>query len=288
MQGRTVEVAKKTIAYAAFADPRDTHMSTIVEDYNRRIPVLEPTTQVISALNSKNLGVLKELPELPDAIYAEYLDRNDKWTLRRDIFYRAGFTAETAKLFETIPYLGFTDSNRVDLRATFDLAQPIARSRKFSREMDGVEGLSMERGKFVLLNDDIVEDKHAFGRIKSIQTSGANITGITLDNILPLSGTGAEIDPVTGEFTDSPQMAVTIRLTTGQVITKPITDIADSKVLTFVTPFVLAGTGIEEGLSVVSGIAGRESIPCIVFEVIPKGLETRTIILVDEGNELHR
>jgi hypothetical protein len=178
-QGRSIAEVKGVIAATGYASPRESNMLSIVEDYDRSA---EPISQVLSPLNSKLLGVNIPLPELEHAIYAEYYDAADDWKIRRDIFYRTGFDVNTATLFSTITYDGFTAAAKVATRAAFDLKQVVARARRVRREI-GIEGYSLWRGKLVGHNDDVLDLKQAQGLIRSLEVSGGNIVSMTVDNI---------------------------------------------------------------------------------------------------------
>lgn len=281
-QGRSVAEVKAVIASAGYASPRESNMLSVVEDYDRGA---EPVTQVLSPLNSKLLGLNIPLPELEHAIYAEYFDAADDWKIARDIFYRDGFDANTASLFSTVTYDGFTDAAKVATRAAFDLKQVVARARTVRLEM-GMEGYSLERGKLVAHNDDVLNTTHAQGLIRTITQSGGNVVSITVDNIIPFSLNQDE----TAAFVDGLDLAnatgVAIRKADGTSVVKTLTNVSDSNICTFTTPFVLSGSGIEVGQMCVFGRAGQEYSRMIVMGVEPQGLETRIITLAAEAPEL--
>lgn len=282
VQGRSLDEVKRMIAYCGYASPRDSNMVSIIEDYDRSA---ESITQMISPLNSRNLGSSIALPKLPHAIYAEYLDAADDWKVRRDIIYRRGFDVNTASYFDTITYDGFTDTAAVAARAAFDLLQLELRSASYSYEL-GIEGYSIERGDLIGLNDDTLDVKMAQGLIVSIQTSGANITGITVDNVVPFAANQDDLEALMEGLDLANATGVGIRLDDGTVTIKTLTDVADSKVCTFTTPFASSGSGIEVGQMAVFGVAGKSFRRCIVHAVVPSGTETRTVTLRDEAPEL--
>ena len=287
-QSKSLAEVKKVLAYCGFADPRDTNLVSIAEDYDRSGDAI---SQMLSPLNSRNLGTDLTLPRLPHAIYAEYFDAADDYKVRRDIIYRDGFDVNTATYFDTLTYEGFTNTTKVAARAAFDLLQMQARSRAYTREI-GIEGYSLKRGDLVGLNDDTLDKQQARGVIRSIQTSGGNITGITVDNIIAFSAGQGDIENVNDISTltdilntDTP-FGVAIRIADGTSTARPLSNVTDSNVCTFTTPFTESGSGIEVGQLAVFGISGREFRRAIVIDVTPNDLETRTIILRDEAPEL--
>jgi hypothetical protein len=81
-------------------------------------------------------------------------------------------------------------------------------------------------------------------------------------------------------------MGVVIRLDDGSTITKTLSDVTDSNICTFTTPFTFAGSGLAAGQMVLAGIAGKESRRMIVMDMEASGFESRTLILADEGSSL--
>lgn len=287
-QSKSLAEVKQILASCGYASPRDTNLVSIAEDFDRSGDVI---SQMLSPLNSRNAGTDLTLPRLPHALYAEYFDAADDWKIKRDIVYRDGFDAGTASRFDTVTYDGFTNASKVAARAAFDLLQMQLRSRAYSREI-GIEGYSLKRGDLVGLNDDTLDRQQACGLIRSIQTSGGNITGITVDTIIALSGgqdSFEDVDDVSSLTdvldTDEP-FGVAIRIADGTSTARPLSNVTDSNVCTFTTPFTESGSGIEVGQLAVFGISGREYRRAIVVDVTPNDLETRTLILRDEAPEL--
>lgn len=279
-QGRSVAEVKSVIASTGYASPRESNMLSVVEDYDRSG---EAISQMLSPLNSKLLGVNIPLPELEHAIYAEYFDAADDWKIRRDIFYRTGFDANTATLFSTVTYDGFTAAAKVATRAAFDLKQVVLRARTVRLEI-GIEGYSLYRGKLVGHNDDVLNTTQAQGLIRSITESGGNVVSITVDNIIPFSVNQDELAAFVEGLDLANATGVAIRKSDGASVVKTLTNISDGSVCTFTTPFALAGSGLEEGLMCVFGRAGQTHDRMIVMAVEPQGLETRIVTLAAAGD----
>lgn len=284
-QGRSVAEVKAVIASTGYASPRESNMLSVVEDYDRS---LEAVTQVLSPLNSKLLGVNIPLPDLEHAIYAEFLDEDDDWKIRRDIFYRDGFDANTASFFSTVTYDGFTDATRVAARAAFDLKQVVLRARNVRLEI-GMEGYSLERGKLVAHNDDVLNITQGQGLIRSLEVSGGNVVSMTVDNIYPFSVNQDELAAFAEGLDLANATGVAIRKNDGTSIVKTLTNVADGTVCNFTTPFPLSDLGLTQaaegiGLKAVFGRAGQEYARMIVMGVEPQGLETRIVTLAAAGD----
>ena len=285
--GRSIGDVKKIIATCGYASPRDAHMVGVVQDYDRSaLP-----GRAISPLNSRNLGMTVPGERIPEARYIEYVDAADEYKFKHEIIYRKGFDINTATYFDTQTYEGFTDATKTMARAQFDLDQLVLRGVSHKRQL-GIEGYLYQRGEVVLLNDDVLDEAQTSGIIQSVQTSGPNVISITLNNLVPFSIAQQNVEAVQdmASLTDilniSQAMGVVIRLDDGSTITKTLSDVTDSNVCTFTTPFTYAGSGLAAGQLVLAGVAGKESRRMIVMDMEASGFESRTLILADEANEL--
>lgn len=289
LQGARVGEAKQLIATAGYASPRDADTYGVVEDKDTSS---DPVRFLITPLNSKDEGTTQELPDLPDAIRAEFSDASQSYAVDHTIVYRDGMDASTARIFETVNYPGFTDAAKVEARAAFDLKQSHLRQVRYTRRM-GLEGMNLRRGTLVGLGDDVIDGDRAAGWIKSIELSGGNVVSITLDNIMPFSAAtdielADDITAITDVVNTSLPMGVAIRIPGGEALLKQVDEITDSNVCTFTTPFTYAGSGLDVdldavGLMVVAGHWGNVVRRCKVMSVVPQGYEDRIVILADEA-----
>lgn len=152
-----------------------------------------------------------------------------------------------------------------------------------------MEFIGLKRGNPVALADDTVDDAVAYGRIVSVQRSGTDVVSITLDNVVAvLDGSVTAIDDITS-LTDvldlSAAMGVAIRVPGSDIVEKQISNVTDTNVMTFSTPF--ADDDIVPELVVAIGRWGRIVRRCKLLYAIPQGYEQRTLILVDEAPELY-
>lgn len=287
LQGGVVGDAKQMIATCGYAAPSDGEVYGVVED---RDTSADPVMYMITPQNSKDEGNVNDIPDLPHAIRAEFSDASQTYAIEHRIIYREGYTEENATLFDTINYSGFTDAAKVDARAQFDLDQKYARRAIYTRRC-GRSALGIKRGDVVGLVDPTIDGDKSFGWIQSIQTSGSDVTGITIENLAKWSVSGdlGSVDDLEG-LSDldsiSTEMAVAVRILGSEILIKKVTNTSDSTTCTFQTPFPLAGSGLEEGLMVVAGKYATITRRCRVLYVIPDGFEERILVLVDEAPEL--
>jgi len=287
MSGSRVGEAKQMLASVGYATPRDADMYGVVEDYDTSA---ETYRYLITPMNTKDEGNANEVPDLPHAIRAEFANEDESFAVDHATVYLDGYDASNAKLFETINYLGITNATQVAARALFDLRQKLFRTAIYTRRV-GIEGIGIRRGMVVGLADDTVDGNTAAGKIVSIQTSGSNVTSITLDSIMPWDVKSdflavEDITSVSDVLNTSEPMGVAIRIPGSNALIKQVSDVTKSNVCTFTTPFALAGSGLAEGQLVVAGRFAKIVRRCKVLHIIPKGFEERLLLLVDEAPEI--
>lgn len=282
-QGRSIGDVLSTIAYTGYASPREANTSSIVQDYDRSA---EPISQLLSPLNCRLLSNIVGLPDIEHAIIAQYLNEDDEYKVARETVYRDGYDAQTATFFVTIDYEGITNTSKVIARATFDIKQAIYRASLVKVEVD-IEGFDFWRGKLVGHNDDTLYNKQATALIVSIQDDGVNITGITVDNVVPFSANQDDLEALMSGLDLSNATGVGIRLGDDTVIVKTLTNVIDSKVALFTTPFTIGSIEIEIGQLVVFGIATTTPYArMLVMEVEMQGFEKRVLTLAPEAPEI--
>lgn len=287
LQGRVIDVPKQMLATCGFASPRDAESYGVVQD---RDTSAEPVRYIISPANSRDTGTKQELPDLPDAIRAEFNDEDQSYAVEHVIIYRDGMSAATAKVFETITYQGFTALAKVQQRALFDLRQAQFRQVRYNRVV-GFDGIVLNRGDLVGLSCDVIDGDKAAGWIAAITTVGPDVVSITLDNVMPWSvSQGLEgvddFSAITDMVDISEPMGVAIRIPGAPALLKQVSDISDSNVCTFVTPFALAGSGLAVNQLVAAGRWGSVMRRCKIMSVKPKGLSQRAVVLADEAPNL--
>ena len=293
LQGARVAEAKQLIATAGYASPRDADTYGVVEDKDTSS---EPLRFLITPQISSDLQISQELPELPDAIRAEYSDEDQAYAVDHVTVYRDGVTAETAKVFETVSYPGLTNATKVQDRARFDLRQAYLRQTRYSVLM-GDAAITLQRGSLVGLSSDLVDGATAAGYVTEIEVSGGNVQSLTLDNIMPWGASGdvesiEDISAITDIVDPSQPMGVAIWIPGADVVRKQVSNITDSNLVAFTTPFPYAGSGLDtvdlekEGVLVVAGTWTTVVRRCKVMSVVPQPDMKRLIVLADEAEGL--
>jgi hypothetical protein len=286
--GRSMGDALGLLASAGYARPAKSETWGVLQDFDR---TNEVPTQLFSPRNSNSFQWSKAFPYLPDGFNVTYRDREQDYVPTQVLVFRPGVDAGTASIFEAVDYIGITDLNKVVERATFDLAQATARSAFYSLVVP-MEGIVCRRGDLVAVQHDKIVRQAGFARINSLIMSDNTVTGAVLDSEIPLAP-GADnifdvidIFAVDDIFNLGTRLGVSIRLSTGLIITKQIrSEAVDSNVITFDPPFTMVD-GLETDCVVVSGILGLSYKRMIVIDVQPEVDLQATLTLVDEAPTL--
>lgn len=287
IQNQSLPEVLQMIASCMFGSPRYVDTWGVILDKDRSS---DDIMQLLTPLNSKDLGTVKEFPRMPHAIRAQYASANEENDLRDDVVaFAPGYDAATASIYESITYQGFTDPNKVAERAQFDIDQTYLRSIRYIRDVHH-EGLLTPRGSLIGLSDDVVEEVHRYSIITGVVSSGGNVTGLQLETLIDLetlAQSQSYMPPTDAEAGAINQLAITVRLNDGSPSTHFITETEAASEVTFATP--VPDTGQFEHPQIVSiGIAGREYKRCLVMAVEPhKGGEMLRLYLADERPELY-
>lgn len=248
----------------------------------------ETPEQVFTPRNTNSISVRRAFPSTPHAFRITWLDEDNNFEPAETYVYRDGYSALNAELIESIEYLGITNSARVLERAELDFGQLKYRNALYSFNTD-IEHLYATKGSLVALSTDIIQFHHSSARVVSVQTSGPNITGLTLDEKLRVSsmndlGTIPDLG-VVPDLGSVGSPGVLIQLKSGSTLVKEIVNSGDSEVITFTTPF--AASDIEEGCLVACGPLASETKRMIVLGVAPAADLQAKVTLVDEAPELN-
>lgn len=287
IQNQSLPEVLQMIAGTMYGSPRFVDKWGVILDRDRSD---DDIIQLLTPLNSKDLGTIKQFPRLPHAIRAQYTNDLDDNSFNDDIVaFAPGYDVNTATIYESITYQGWTDPNKVLARAQFDINQTYLRSVRYVRDVH-LEGLVTPRGSLIGLADDVVEQVHRYSILESVITSGGNVVGLQLETLIDLDVLAQDqsyMAPTDAEQGAINQLAVTVRLNDGSPSTHLIEETAASSTVTFVTP--VADTGQFDRPQIVAiGIAGREYKRCIVMAVEPhKGGEMLRLYLADERPELY-
>lgn len=283
MDGLSIIEAYRQVLAAGYGAPDWDGFWSIVWEYDRSG---ETPVQMFTPANTQGLTVNRTFPRLPHAFKPIFQNQDDDYNIdEASLVYADGYSADNATRIEEIDLPGWTDPTKVAERALFDLRQLYLRKSRYSFVI-GVEGLVCEKGDLVRLRHDVISRYHDFSRIKTIERSGGNITGLTLESKVDLSIAVGEIEE---------RMAAGIqysdRSTTTQIVDqKTVTDH-----VTFTTPFPDPDAGKTEdddfilvpGMIVGFGVVNEEEENMVVlwYEYVDE--LNRRITLVDEARGLH-
>lgn len=289
VQGLSVPQCLQLIAASGWATPRQSDVWGVIVEQDRSG---DSIVQLLTPLNSRDLGTSKDFPQLPHAIRAEFFDEDEDYEFRDDVIvYADGYSAATATLIESIRYDGFTDATKVQARAQLDLDQLYLRGVRYLREV-GQEGFITPRGSLVGLADEVLVRAQRYALIKTVTTSGGNVTGFTLDTVIDLAEgnadpySAADIFAAADAYAISNTMGIAIRKNDGTAVTHAITQTTASSTVTLATP--VADTGqYEPGQLCALGVSGTEYKRCIVMSVEPGDDETFRLVLADEAPQIH-
>jgi hypothetical protein len=251
----------------------------------------EAPIQLFSQRNSKGLAIRRAFPRLPDGLRVRFNDETNDYQPKEIFVYRKRLPALPTNI-ESMNYIGITSEALAIDRAYLDLAQLIRRATLHSFECD-IENIYCTKGSLVLLAHDTIARHYDSARVVSVQTSGPNVTGLTLDVPLRLSLVGLVLSPDGEEVVDSngdPVISndypagVVIQLKDGSTLTKQIEETTDTDIITFTTPFAIpAGSLLEADCLVACGPFASVEKRMLVLGVQPQNDYTAALTLVDEA-----
>ncbi len=219
----------------------------IVQDKSQATPV-----QHFTPRNSFNFHARKAFLDFPHALKVRFTNPDADWQQDEVIVYDDGFSAGNATKFEVMDTLGITNSDQAWRIGRYFLAVMRLRPETYEFGTD-FENIICTRGDLVRLSHDVLLVGLAVGRVLSVQTSGPNCTGITLDQGCPMAA--------------GPSYGVRMRYADGSSVVKSIVNNpGEQTVLVFTTPFAAPHPAV--GDLVLFGESGLESIPVIVKEII--------------------
>lgn len=277
-----IEVYRQVLA-AGYGAPDWPGTWSVIWEYDRSA---ETPVQLFTPLDTRGLTVSLSLAKLPHAFRPIFQDEDDDYNVNEgSLVYIDGQSADTATRIEELNLPGWTNAAKVAERALFDLRQLYLRKRRFAFEI-GLAGLEARRGDLVILRHDVVSRYHDFSRIKSIQKSGGNITGLTFESEVDLSIAVGEVEE---------NMAAVIQFTDRSTGTHQVNEKVLTDVVTFTTPFADPDDGVTDedeflmrvGMSVGFGVVNTEEENMVVlwYEYVDE--LTRRLTLVDEARGLH-
>jgi hypothetical protein len=135
------------------------------------------------ARNVRNFSWQKAFIDRPHAIKFNFVNAADGYAVNERIVYNDGYTIANATQFQQVQLPGLTDPDLVQKHGRYLLAIQKLRPAVYSFETDA-EGIIAEPGDLVRISHDAIAVGLISARIKSVQMSGVNATGITIDELV--------------------------------------------------------------------------------------------------------
>lgn len=289
VKGLSVSNVLRMIAAAGWSVPRQSDKWGVITE---KLRSAEPIVQNFTPLNTMGFTVSKDFPKLPHALRCEFYNDADDYEISDTTVYADGYSRQTATLIESITYDGITKKSDVEKRALLDLRQMYLRPVKYKLNC-GPENIVSRRGDLVGLTHDVIDRQHAYGIIKSVTTSGPDITGLVMEATVDFTFNDADFFAPADFF--SPQTDIfelgtagaSIRGRTGDIITVAISNTTVTDTVTFASPYEDEAGEIVAGNLVVFGIISREFRRCLIFSIEADQDLTAQITLIDEAPGIH-
>ncbi len=223
---------------------------TVIIDRPNKIP-----TGLIAARDCSNFTIEMGFEDLPHFWRVRFRDRAEGYEQRPIVIYRDGYNADNAYISREISLPGVTIRKQAEDLTQYYVASAIHRNKRYTFDLDWTS-LLYHVGDRVPINHDVLNLVHRSGRILSIQTSGSDITGITLDETVEMEA---------GE-----DYGVGIRFNnagSSQHITSQVTTVVgEQTALVFVTP-IPNTTNIQVGDLVSFGKLGEETVDALIVGI---------------------
>ena len=165
------------LASCGYARPYQSDQYGVVIDNNRSA---DSPIQVFSRLNTANMKYEKAFAKAPAGLIVTYHRQPNDYELDQEVILQTDPSVGTTGLYETIAYDGLVNQGKVLARAKFDLDQANLRSTFYSFDTD-IENIVCRRGSLVAIQHDVLTSRAGDARVKTVLTSGPNVTGLILD-----------------------------------------------------------------------------------------------------------
>jgi len=303
VEGKTYIDVATMIAASGYAQLTHSELWGVMLDQDRS--AMSPV-QVFTPRNMSGFSVSKAFARLPTGIRASFQDASNNYLANEVIVFADPNNPDSSRL-EQIAYDGLVNATDniavpgigVETRAAYDLLQAQLRLTFYKGKSD-FESIVCQRGDLVGIQTDIFDNYAGYARIQSVQSSGGNITGLTLDGSLRVNTQAgifsqAHLFTAPSIFDLGGKTGLCIRLKGGEgIFTQQVTAATngDETTLTFATPFADPGVDsagneqIDVGCLCTSGRLGTEYRRLIVYAVTPQTDGTADMTFVDEAPEL--
>lgn len=291
LEGKTYIDVLNLIAACGYATLRASETWGVVRDRDRSA---DAPVQIFTPRNMANFSWTKAFTRQPTGFRVSYVNKDLNYIPDEEIVFTDDVNQDGTYL-ESISYDGLVTKSEVIARALHDLGQGQSRLTFYSGECD-LDALVCQRGDLVGVQHDTLSAKAGFARIKSVQTAGGNVTGMTFEGTVTVD-TESDVFASTNLFTEQnifnlgSRTGVAIRLFGGAgILVKEIAAATNGEVLTvtFATPFADPGRAqLDADCLCAIGPLGSEMRRLLVYDVAPHPPDlTATVTFIDEAPEL--
>jgi hypothetical protein len=256
--------------------------------------VQSTAVQHFTPRNSWGFSSNKTFYTLPHGFRCRFVNELENWREDERVVYNTedGYSASNADKFEEIEFPGVTHPIQIFKHARYHMATARLRPEKHTFSTD-LEYLVCTRGDRVRLSHDVPAwtDKVSSGRIKSVQTSGSNVTSITLDEQM--------------EFDSAEVYCIRMRRSNGSSSMSSflfnikdenldgfytVLNLDDSVALPTIDEFngYASGSASDQvGSLVIFGERNSETVDMIITHIEPQQDLTATITVIDYAPSVH-
>ena len=134
----------------------------------------------VTPRNSWGFKSEKTLINMPHAFRVIFNNELNDYLEDEIIVYDDGYSAANATNIERLEFRGITNPQQVWKFGRYHIAQARLRPETYTVYMD-FEHLTFRRNDLIMVSHDIPRWCDTWGRVKSVQTSGSNVVGVTID-----------------------------------------------------------------------------------------------------------
>lgn len=224
----------------------------------------EKPSQAFSTRNVRNFRGRKTFPKVVHAVRVGFANEDNGYQADEVTVYFPGYDSSNATIYETIPMRGKTNADEIRTVVNQYLRNSVYQTEGFEFEMDA-ESVTVARGAYVRLLHDAMATGLGSAKVKSLQMSGSNVAGFTLDAAGVATVAGPTLGAMWRTVIDTSGIGSLEVSGEAQVIR----DASDPRVFTFPTPRAAANAPKVDDL-VLIGETGLIALDCLVQDITPQ------------------
>ncbi len=237
----------------------------VIKDEPQTVPI-----QHFTPRNTYGFRGEKSFDEMPHALRVRFINRDKGWLQDERLVFDDGYTAGTATQYDTLELNGITNPSAAWKHGRYHIATARLRPETYSFYTD-LEHIVATRGDLIRFSHDVPLFGLMTGRVKSVISSGPDITGVTLDAALTMQA--------------DKTYAMRFRLADGATLVKTlVTSPGIHHTVSFAAPDT---AGPVAGDLALFGESGQESVELIIRAIEPQGDLAAKITCVDAAPAIH-